>query len=451
MIAKHVDINKATEFGKFIKEKTSYEFVYKSLAGIFNGVDPWIGSFDFSYVLENIDDTERTIVSFFLLGNSSNAGKLEAAIGKNNLSFLLESGYAIQRGVEIEPNNYVLLPIMGKLFVVNPPYRRMKSDKKIPILYVGSDSLKLISYVNKRHDLKVMDLCSGAGILGLSLIDFCSSVDFVELREDVINALYFNLYINDVEMDKVNVIQSDLFDNIKDNRYDYILNNPPFVPVPDGEFLPDCGAGGEDGLLLVRRILEKADQYLNPNGRLYMVLESIGNFEKPVVIEEFERYFRQGIVNVALLNRQIIEAQAMVSARASSQMNNNPQRERELYEKWMNMFHVQNVSYVYPTMIEYVKTGTPLRVNIVNNYEKENRDLCFSLAENVKIEPFDKRMFRLKNGSDRSVVIDEEVRELIGNGEPKAFEDFIRNDYMNYFNKLKLLQYLQQHDVIRFI
>ena len=54
MIAKHVDINKATEFGKFIKEKTSYEFVYKSLAGIFNGVDPWIGSFDFSYVLENI-------------------------------------------------------------------------------------------------------------------------------------------------------------------------------------------------------------------------------------------------------------------------------------------------------------------------------------------------------------------------------------------------------------
>lgn len=83
--------------------------------------------------------------------------------------------------------------------------------------------------------------------------------------------------------------------------------------------------------------------------------------------------------------------------------------------------------------------------------EKENRDLCFSLAENVKIEPFDKRMFRLKNGSDRSVVIDEEVRELIGNGEPKAFEDLIRNDYMNYFNKLKLLQYLQQHDVIRFI
>ena len=107
--------------------------------------------------------------------------------------------------------------------------------------------------------------------------------------------------------------------------------------------------------------------------------------------------------------------------------------------------------YVYPTMIEYVKTGTPLRVNIVNNYEKENRDLCFSLAENVKIEPFDKRMFRLKNGSDRSVVIDEEVRELIGNGEPKAFEDLIRNDYMNYFDKLKLLQYLQQHDVIRFI
>ena len=60
-------------------------------------------------------------------------------------------------------------------------------------------------------------------------------------------------------------------------------------------------------------------------------------------------------------------------------------------------------------------------------------------------------MFRLKNGSDRSVVIDEEVRELIGNGEPKAFEDLIRNDYMNYFDKLKLLQYLQQHDVIRFI
>lgn len=450
MITNCVNKEKAAKFGTYIKDNTNYVFIYKSLAGILNGVDPWIGDFNFSHVLGNIDESEKIIVSFFLLGERMNIHKLEKAIGEDNLSFLLESGYALQNDNEIEPDNYVLIPNGNKLFVVNPPYKKLKEEKKIPALYVGPDSLKLINFVKKTHGLKVLDLCSGPGTLGISLVEYCSRVDFVELKTDVANALRFNILINGIDLDKVNIIQSDLFSNVKE-QYDYILNNPPYVPVPDDEFLPICGAGGEDGLLLVRKIFEDTNSFLRENGRLYMVLESIGNSERPFVVDEMERYFDTGIINVALLNRHVIEAQALTSSKASSEMVHAGQRESELYKKWMDMFNRLKASYIYPTMIEYIKTGEARKINIVRNYEMENRELCYELNPNITIEEFDKKMYRLKNESNKSIVIDQDVRDLLGNGETRDFENIIAKNYMEYFNRLNLLRYLHQQNMIRFI
>lgn len=450
MITNLVNKEKAAVFGTYINSNTNYAFIYKSLAGVLNGVEPWIGDFDFSHVLGSISENEKTMVTFFLLGEKMNIQKLEKAIGKDNLSFLLESGYALQNDNDIEPDNYILLPIGNKLFVVNPPYMKIKEEKKIPALYVGPDSLKLINYVKKTHNLKVLDLCSGSGILGISLAEYCSKIDFVELKEDVANALRFNILINGIDLNKVNVIQSDLFANVK-GQYDYILNNPPYVPVPEDEFLPVCGAGGEDGLLLVRRIFEDVNNFLRENGRLYMVLESIGNSERPFVVDEIERYFDKGTFNVALLNRHVIEAQALVSAKSSSQMVHAGQREVELYKKWIDMFKKLKASYVYPTMIEYIKTSDVREINIVRNYEMENRDLCYALNPNVTIEEFDKKMFRLRNESSKTIVIDQDIKELLGNGETQTFESLLAQNYMEYFNRLKLLRYLHQQDMIRFI
>jgi ribosomal protein L3 glutamine methyltransferase len=82
--------------------------------------------------------------------------------------------------------------------------------------------------------------------------------------------------------ERVNILQSDVFNALDDERYDLILSNPPYVDSEDlaelpAEFRhePELSLGsGRDGLDLTRRILAQAHRYLQPEGLLVV---EVGN------------------------------------------------------------------------------------------------------------------------------------------------------------------------------
>ena len=78
--------------------------------------------------------------------------------------------------------------------------------------------------------------------------------------------------------DRVSLHQGDLFGAIGNARYDLVLCNPPYVTSDAvAAFPPEYQAepveahdGGEDGMMLVRRILAEAREHLMPHGVLVM-------------------------------------------------------------------------------------------------------------------------------------------------------------------------------------
>ncbi len=76
--------------------------------------------------------------------------------------------------------------------------------------------------------------------------------------------------------DRVSLVQSDLYAGLADRRYDLIISNPPYVTAAAvAAFPPEYRAepqiahlGGDDGLDLVRRILDDATRHLKPEGTL---------------------------------------------------------------------------------------------------------------------------------------------------------------------------------------
>jgi ribosomal protein L3 glutamine methyltransferase len=82
--------------------------------------------------------------------------------------------------------------------------------------------------------------------------------------------------------DRMSLYKSDLLDQLPPTAYDLIICNPPYVNEQSMQNLPKeyqhepqlALAGGDDGMDLVRRILEAAPNFLSPEGVL--VLE-IGN------------------------------------------------------------------------------------------------------------------------------------------------------------------------------
>jgi ribosomal protein L3 glutamine methyltransferase len=71
-------------------------------------------------------------------------------------------------------------------------------------------------------------------------------------------------------------VESDLFAALGDERYDVIVSNPPYVTDSSMQALPPeyrhepalALAGGDDGLDIVRRILQQGKRHLTRHGLL---------------------------------------------------------------------------------------------------------------------------------------------------------------------------------------
>ena len=131
--------------------------------------------------------------------------------------------------------------------------------------------------------VRFLDLCTGSGCLGITLaLSVAESTGVLaDLEAGACEVAQENVEFHQVG-DRVEVIQSDGFNELFDERFDLIICNPPYVDAEDMAELPPeyqkepavALASGEDGLDLVRRLLSQAADWLSDEG--IMILE-VGN------------------------------------------------------------------------------------------------------------------------------------------------------------------------------
>ena len=123
----------------------------------------------------------------------------------------------------------------------------------------------------------VLDLCTGCGCLAIIAADLFADaqVEAVDISVDALAVAARN--VEDYGLsDRVQLIESDLFRELGDSRYDLILCNPPYVTDQALARLPReysheptlALAGGPDGLDVVRRVIAEARAHLSPGGML---------------------------------------------------------------------------------------------------------------------------------------------------------------------------------------
>ncbi len=141
------------------------------------------------------------------------------------------------------------------LWVSLPPYYPTKLSAKQPV-YLGFDSTWLTqalpSSMRGRH---VIDVCSGSSIQGLvCAARGASRVVCLEKNPEAIPIARFNIALNGFE-EQVEVRETDLYSAVRaDERFDFFVSNPPFMPVVENVDYPMCGDGGADGEVVMRRI-----------------------------------------------------------------------------------------------------------------------------------------------------------------------------------------------------
>ena len=124
---------------------------------------------------------------------------------------------------------------------------------------------------------RILDLCTGSGCIAIACaVAFPEAeVDAVDLSIDALDVAQINIDGHGLSA-QVIPIQSDVFSGVKEQSYDLIVTNPPYVDQEDVDSLPQeylhepvMGLGsGFDGLDIVRQILAQAAEHLNDNGVL---------------------------------------------------------------------------------------------------------------------------------------------------------------------------------------
>lgn len=157
---------------------------------------------------------------------------------------------------------------MGLRFEVNESVLIPRYDTEVlvenVVKHIGSD------------EVMVLDVCTGSGCIAISIDKLCKNAVVTAL--DISSAALEVAKKNDCDNNSdVKFVKSDLFDRIN-NKYDYIVSNPPYIPTNDIYSLMDEVKGYEpvlaldgssDGLEFYRRITADAVDRLNDSGYIF--------------------------------------------------------------------------------------------------------------------------------------------------------------------------------------
>lgn len=161
-------------------------------------------------------------------------------------------------------------------------------------IYPGGGVHYLIDHLTIRAGDYALDLCTGSGVLGIYAAEKASKVIATDISSRALEFARRNAKRNHVS--NIEFREGNLFKPVAAEKFDYIVSNPPFIPVPDKLRAPLHSCGGSDGLYYIREILRKTGDFLKPNGRMQLFSLSLGTKDKS---------FLEDILKDTLNNRNI--------------------------------------------------------------------------------------------------------------------------------------------------
>jgi len=263
-----------------------------------------------NYTVGGLDDSLETITDFIRWG-ASLFKQSELFFGHGNATAIDEAAYLVLHTLNLEPDTHSVyfsskLTENERHAVIEVLFRRAKEKK--PAAYITNEAwfAGLPFYVDERvlvprspiseliqshyepwvdteNVEQILDLCTGSGCIAIANAYYFpgAEVDAVDISEDALDVALQNIERHGL-VDQVNIIQSDLFNNLKGKQYDIIVSNPPYVDAEDLSAMPDeyhaepqIGLkAGDDGLELVIPMLEQASEHLTDGG---ILIVEVGN------------------------------------------------------------------------------------------------------------------------------------------------------------------------------
>ncbi|MGL4251924.1 MAG: HemK family protein methyltransferase, partial [Metamycoplasmataceae bacterium] len=121
------------------------------------------------------------------------------------------------------------MPVQKIIGYVEMSNVKIKVNKKVLIPRYETEELIEIAkeLIIKNNYIRILDLCSGTGFIGIALKKWNANLDIVcsDIDRNAISQSKINAKLNNVD---VKIIKSNIFEKIS-SEFDLIISNPPYI------------------------------------------------------------------------------------------------------------------------------------------------------------------------------------------------------------------------------
>ena len=177
------------------------------------------------------------------------------------------------------------------------------------LVYIPSDDTFLLAEnLEIKEGMSVLEIGTGSGLVSMYASLLTDDVTATDINYNALELAEKNFKLN--KIDTVKLEFGDMFEPIKDKKFDVILFNTPYLPTDSDDIIDDdlnyAFDGGLNGRKVIDRFINEVSNHLNDKGIVQMIQSSLSDNDRTLdmfdrngfvaEIAESEKFFFEEIV-----------------------------------------------------------------------------------------------------------------------------------------------------------
>lgn len=155
-------------------------------------------------------------------------------------------------------------------------------DTSETVYIPAEDSFLLAENLAIRPGDSVLEIGTGTGIVAMYASRMTDKITVTDINFDAVELAEHNFKKNDIE--NIEILFGNLFEPLKNRKFDVILFNTPYLPTENGDVIDDnlnyAFDGGLNGRKVIDKFLDEVKNHLNEKGIVQIIQSSLSGNEE---------------------------------------------------------------------------------------------------------------------------------------------------------------------------
>ena len=177
------------------------------------------------------------------------------------------------------------------------------------LVYIPSDDTFLLAEnLEIKEGQSVLEIGTGSGLVSMYASLLTDDVTATDINYNALELAEKNFKLNNINTIRLEF--GDLFESVKNEKFDVILFNTPYLPTDSDDIINDdlnyAFDGGLDGRKVIDRFIDQVSNHLNDKGIVQIIQSSLSDNDRTLdmfdrngfvaEIAESEKFFFEEIV-----------------------------------------------------------------------------------------------------------------------------------------------------------